>query len=300
MILKERGKLAVFLLGIMVSAGTALAVDTTAIDAVLEKVKADSASFSSADATEIDAFLESALGEMLTAKNFWEAVDIRGTILQRQGDKSTGRYREEFISSARRHLQFAIEEVLRSEQDETQMRKARALIVLVSLLQDASLSDFGVGLLDHPDSTVRYWAVKSVTNPSVAAQLKTVTPEAVQLLGKIVTGLESVIEKEQYPEVLSLIVRFAGDIKGSQGKKLIIQVADKRIKAYADWSVQYELMDTEVLAAIGEMILAENPGQDRINLCRRFGQLYSYIIQRYVLGKDTLKDSQKEFDRTIE
>ena len=101
MILKERGKLAVFLLGIMVSAGTALAVDTTAIDAVLEKVKADSASFSSADATEIDAFLESALGEMLTAKNFWEAVDIRGTILQRQGDKRVDAFKHHHLGTNR-------------------------------------------------------------------------------------------------------------------------------------------------------------------------------------------------------
>lgn len=293
MIVKERGRLAVFVLGVMVVAGVAFAVDTTAIDAVLEKAKADSASFGGADAAAVDEFLESALGEMLTAKNFWEAVDLRGVIVDRQGDENMGRYRTDFLSSVRKHLQFAFEEVLRSGQDETQMQKARTLIVLVGLIKDVSLAEFGIGLLDHPDSTVRYWAVKSIANPTIAAQLKSVTPEVVQAADKIVSGLEGVIEKEQYPEVLSQVVAFAGDLGGRFGKRLLLKIADKRIKSYADWTVQYELMDGEVLAGLGEMILAENPGQDRADLCRRFGQLYSYVIQRYMLGKDVLKDSQK-------
>ena len=294
MIVEERGRLAVFVLGVMVVAAAAFAVDTTAIDAVLEKAKADSASFGGADAAVVDEFLESALGEMLTAKNFWEAVDLRGVIVDRQGDENMGRYRVEFLSSARKHLQFAFEEVLRSEQDETQMQKARTLIVLVGMIKDVSLAEFGIGLLDHPDSTVRYWAVKSIANPTIAAQLKSVTPEVVQAADKIVSGLEGAIEKEQYPELLSQVVAFAGDLGGRFGKRLLLKIADKRIKSYEDWTVRYELMDGEVLAEIGDMILAENPGQDRADLCRRFGQLYSYVIQRYMLGKDVLNESQQE------
>jgi len=294
MTVKERVKLSVFLLVFMVISCGAFAVNTTAIDAVLEKVKADSASFSGTDAAVVDEFLVSALGELLTAKNFWEAVDLRGVIVVRQGDKSMGQYRAEFLSSARKHLQFAFEEVLRSGNDENKLRAARTLIVMVGLLKDVSLSEFGITLAEHPDSTIRYWAVKSIANPTIAAQLKSVTPEVVQIAEKIVSGLENVIGKEQYPEILSQVVTFAGDLGGRLGKRLILKIADRRIKSYADWSVEYELMDGQVLAELGRMILAENPGQDRVSLCRRFGQLYSYVIQRYVLGKDVLNETQQE------
>ena len=294
MIVKKRWRLAFFLLGIIFFAGSSFAVDTTAIDAVLEKVKADRASFGGSDAAVVDEFLESALGEMLTAKNFWEAVDLRGTILERQGDESLGGYRTEFLASARRHLQSAFEEVLRSNGDEGKLQTARTLIVMVGLIKDVSLAEFGMVLLEHPDSTVRYWAVKSIANPTIAAQLKSITPEVVQVADKLVNSLELAIENEQYPEVINQVVTFAGDLGGRFGKRLILKIADRRIKSYEDWTVQYELMDGQVLAQLGSMIQAESAGQDKADLCQRFGQLYSYVIQRYILGKDILGESQQE------
>ena len=71
-----------------------------------------------------------------------------------------------------------------------------------------------------------------------------------------------------------------------QGEDLLLQIADIRISKYANWTVDYELLDATVLGLLCNKISAG--GLNKPAIARRFGQLYSYAIQRYVKGRDFL------------
>jgi hypothetical protein len=84
---------------------------------------------------------------------------------------------------------------------------------------------------------------------------------------------------------------FAAKVDIPQGEELLLQIADMRIKRYEDWKVEYELLDGDILRLLDSKIPAESTSKP--DVARRFGQLYSYAIQRYVKGRDVLSDTQK-------
>jgi hypothetical protein len=77
-----------------------------------------------------------------------------------------------------------------------------------------------------------------------------------------------------------------------QTQDLLLDMANQRIRAYADWTVQEELLDNHILKQLARRMKA-NPADQGI--CGpRFGQLYSYVIQRYLKGTGTLDETQKQ------
>jgi hypothetical protein len=65
-----------------------------------------------------------------------------------------------------------------------------------------------------------------------------------------------------------------------------------RIKQYAGWSVNNELVDTVILQNLYKKLAVTNPSNKSI--AQRFGQLYSFVIQRYIKGDEKLKKEQKQ------
>jgi hypothetical protein len=99
-----------------------------------------------------------------------------------------------------------------------------------------------------------------------------------------------------------LIAQFAAGVDIPEAEQLLIQIADLRIKQYADWTVKYELYDSAILKYLSSKIplLSESPVgllpttiDTKPELARRFAQLYSYAIQRYIKGAALLNDTQK-------
>jgi hypothetical protein len=80
------------------------------------------------------------------------------------------------------------------------------------------------------------------------------------------------------------MAEFAAEVDIPQGEDLLLQIADMRINKYANWTVDYELLDASVLRLLCNKISSGSLNNPAI--ARRFGQLYSYAIQRYVKVKE--------------
>ena len=106
----------------------------------------------------------------------------------------------------------------------------------------------------------------------------------------IVERLGELVDKSGH-EVIRLMAEFAAAVKVAQGEELLGRIADMRMKRYADWTVKYELLDAAILKSLYKKITSG--GSSRPVLARRFGQLYSYVLQRYVKGQDSLSATQK-------
>ena len=63
---------------------------------------------------------------------------------------------------------------------------------------------------------------------------------------------------------------------------MLIHAADERIKRYAAWNAGYELADVAVLKLLSNRLAAGTPNPE---VARRFAQLYSFAIQRYIKGQ---------------
>jgi hypothetical protein len=145
---------------------------------------------------------------------------------------------------------------------------------------------------------VRYWAVRCLTNPVIINKLNSDDAGDIDLAKNIAEQLKQQIEKSS-PEILNLIAGFAATINIPEGEELLLQIADKRIKEYADWTVKYEILDSAILKYLEGKISASSDSSNATAFAQRFGQLYSYAIQRYVNGNEILNETQKQYLITV-
>ena len=270
-----------------------VAVDTGPVDAVLKKTVLDSGDFK-----VIDDFLAEAVVELVRERNFTSIARRRTVILSRK--KTTqAQYAQQFSQSAHKRIQagFAQAQALRPEE-----RKTNAIInllILIDGMEDLSLRDLAIPMLKDENMVVRYWAVHCLTNPAIVQQLNAAASSSGPAT-TIADQLKGLIETSS-PEILGHIARFGASVKIPQGEALLLQVADARIKSYADWTVKHELQDIALLKLLESKIpltssgsaaaSATNPG--RAAIARRFAQLYSYAIQRLLKGQAVLNNTQK-------
>jgi hypothetical protein len=267
-----------------------VAVDTGPIDAVLKKTVLDSGDF-----RVIDDFLAEAVAELVRERKFPTIARRRTVILSRK--KTTqAQYAQQFSQSAHKHIQtgFAQAQALRPND-----RKTNAIInllILIDGMEDLSLRDLAIPMLKDKNMVIRYWAVHCLTNPVIVQQLNAAasSPEPATTIAEQLKGL---IETSS-PEILGHIARFGASVKIPQGEALLLQVADARIKSYADWTVKHELQDIGLLKLLESKIPLSSPGSAATNpgkaaVAQRFAQLYSYAIQRLLKGQAILNNTQK-------
>jgi ABC-type amino acid transport substrate-binding protein len=155
-------------------------------------------------------------------------------------------------------------------------------------MESLVLVDFGIDRLGDNDVIIRYWAVKSISRPAIAAQLNSEMTGDDDVADKIVTALDKIVETESYGEILDLIVGFAASIDTIRARELLLKFADMRIAAYEDWSVSNEHIDAVLLNGLGGGAAANSV--TRREAGQKFAQLYSYVIQRFISGKDVLSE----------
>ena len=269
-------------------------VSTREIDAVRQKALVDNDVLEDSDFEVIDAFWAAAIEELFISEDFSEIVNIRTEIFTRRGGPEPTQYSVSFISSAKKHLKSAFEEVQKWDADRRKTLIERNLMILTAQLENADLLELGMQMLWHENGIVRYWAVKSVTNSSIVGQLNAELSSDAELATRIATRLDTVAEKETYPEILDLIAGFAEQVNVPRAKQLLLKIVDLRTKAYENWTVKYERMDAELLRFLGNEILSETSEQDKAVISLKFAQLYSYVMQRYILGANTLSNVSKQ------
>jgi hypothetical protein len=294
---KTQQALSIIFAAVLAINSAIFAVDTIEIDTVRQKALANNDPLSSADVKVIDDFLYRAFEELFIAEEFIEIVQAREQIRIQKGTQELSHYSASYVSSVRKRLKIVFEELRNWETDKRKIQLQRSLAILLSQLQSPELAEFGIGFLSHKDVTVRYWAVKSVTNEAVIRQLNSEIIGDADLTAKIIVTLDELLAKETRAEILDLICRFAHAVKADAAKPLLIKIAEIRITAYENWTVRYELMDAALLQALGSRLLPQNfqrlSDEQKALFARTFGQLYSYVIERYILGVDILTKASK-------
>ena len=293
------GVLAAFLVLAMHSGSEA--VNTKGIDRVRNKGVLDSRDFQI-----IDDFVNEAVRELVGTKDFTSIATIRSVILVRRSSKTSvqAQYAEEFSKSALKYISSGFQEVEKLTPEGRKLKVKVNLLILMDGLSDVRLADLAIGMLKDKNAVIRYLAVRSLTNAGIVKQLNSGGADNSKLARRIVERLGGLVDKS-CPEVIRLMAEFAAAVKVAQGEDLLGQIADMRMKRYADWTVKYELLDAAILRLLYKKISSggppvessvRSPGDLRTSrpvVARRFGQLYSYVLQRYIKGRDSLNTTQK-------
>ena len=273
----------------------AVAVNTKDIDDVLKKGVIDDQ-----DKKIIDDFLSEAVLELVKTKDFTSIAQVRSVILSRKSAQS--QYAQQFSESAYRHIQEGFEQAQTLRPEERKTNVIISLLILIDGMEDLRLSDLAMAMLKNQNMVIRYWAVHCLTNPAIIQQLNSAATSNPQLATTITELLKEVVQTSK-PEIIVHIARFATNINIPEGGELLLQVADDRIKRYAEWTVTYEFYDIIILKLLESKIplSSESTGVpasatslSKPAVARRFAQLYSYVIQRYIKGYNVLNDTQKQ------
>ncbi|HUU16018.1 MAG TPA: hypothetical protein VMW72_02615 [Sedimentisphaerales bacterium] len=276
---------------LLMNSGT-VAVSTREVDDVRKKAVLDNS-----DLKIIDDFLAQAIQELVQTRDLTSIAKIRTVILSRQSTQ--GQYAQQFSESARRHIAAGFQQAQELSRPERTTTVMINLLILMDGLHDLGLADQAIAMLKNENMVIRYWAVHCLTNTDIITQLNAATNS--NQTSAIAAQLKGLIESST-PEIVALIAQFAAGVDIPEAEQLLIQIADLRIKQYADWTVKYELYDSALLKYLSSKITlsSESPGitlptttSTKPEIARRFAQLYSYAIQRYIRGASLLNDTQK-------
>ena len=280
---------------VLATNSNSIAVSTTKVDEVLNKSVLDDQDFKI-----IDDFLAEAIRELVRTKKFTDIARLRTVILSRRSTQ--GQYAQQFSESANKHIELAFQQVEKLRPEERKTKVIINLMILIDGLEDLRLRDFAIRMIKDKNMVIRYWAVHSLTNPAIIQQLNSATTSNSTTAQTIAEQLKEILDTSS-PEIIALIARFAAAVNIPQGEELLLQVADVRIKRYADWTVKYELYDITILKLLESKIpLPSQPmggpaptTSSKPAVARRFAQLYSYVIQRYIKGAGFLNNNQKQY-----
>jgi len=281
---------AVLLLSVLASGSICRAVSIGVIDRVRSK-----GVLSNADLRVIDDFVEDAVEGLFLSRDFTSISKLRTIILQRKNSSmqsAQAQYSEQFSESSYKYLSDLLD---RSDGLEPAIRKTSTIInlwILIDGLEDIRLVELALGKVKNSNELVRYWAVHAVTNESIVQELNDGGLESVEQASKILRELKGVITSSD-SETLRLITKFASASKIG-GTGLLMQVTDVRINRYAGWSVENGLLDAMILKQLHSEM--SSTGYSDAQAARRFGQLYSYVMQKYIMdvsGGDFLTDKER-------
>ena len=270
------------------------AVNTREVDNVRKKVVLDNS-----DLKIIDDFLTQAIQELVRTRDFTKIAKIRTVILSRQSTQV--QYAQQFSESARKYIAEGFRQAQALRRPERITGVTINLLILMDGLHDLGLANSAIEMLKNENMVIRYWAVHCLTNPGIITKLNSTTTSNANQASVIAAQLKELIENST-PEIVILIAQFAAGVNIPQAEQLLSQIADLRIKRYADWTVKYELYDSAILKFLSSKIPlpSQSPGgtlptttSSKPEIARRFAQLYSYAIQRYVKGAALLNNTQK-------
>ncbi|MBN1973580.1 MAG: hypothetical protein JW787_08065 [Sedimentisphaerales bacterium] len=238
----------------------------------------------------IDDYIRETINALLNENNLSKIARHREVILSRKG--SQVQYVQQFNESTEKYITEAFNTIKTLKPAEKQSIIAANLLILIDKLENIQFAIPAMNLLEDKNIVVRYWAVQCLTNPNIIARLNSGQASNPNLPQEITAKFKSIVPGSS-PEILNSIARYAAGINITQGEELLLQIADQRIRSYADWSIKLEYIDTNLLKLIESKISNPSDKTDVSALARRFAQLYSYAIQRYAAGFDTLNSIQK-------
>lgn len=266
------------------------AINTRDIDEVRNKGVLDNE-----DRKIIDIFVAEAVQELVRYRDFTLISRVRSIILARDSSNkpsAAAQYAEQFSESSYKYISSGFEQTSGLEPEDRKLKVIINLLILIDGLEDPRLANLAMEKLNDENMVIRYWAVHSITNPGITEQLNSGEVADLILAKTIVEQLKELVEGAN-PEIIALMAQFAAAVNIPQGEDLLGQIVDMRTKRYADWTVEYELLDGTILKLLYGKI--SSAGQSNPDIARRFAQLYSYVIQMYVKGRDVLGAVEKQW-----
>jgi hypothetical protein len=264
----------------------ALAIDASSVEAIRSKQVLDDA-----DLKAIDDFVVRAVAEILITEDFSTISNTRAIIVANSTSTQPNQtqYAEQFSKSAQNHISAALLKAETMTPSDKSFKLMTNLLMLTDALADVRLTDVALKYVDSKNEVIRYWAVHCVTNPEITEKLN--SPKAIDNARQVIKSLDEIVPTSN-SDVLGLIASFAGSMKIAEGGALLLKVADRRIASYADWSVDGELIDGTILRGLCDKMTSDSSAKDEVG--KRYGQLLSYVFQRYIKGADYLYADQKE------
>lgn len=265
------------------------AVPTAEIDSVREKNILDSK-----DMQSINAFVDEAVRQLAQNRDFANVAKDRAVILSRatsNQQSAIAQYQIQFIQSARDHIASELDQAALIPDPDLRMKVMINLLIVADGLKAPTLAEVAASFFNNQNTAVSYWAVHCAANPAVINQLNEKN-SANEKLVELITQKLAEITQQAEPEVLSMIIQFAGGVNGAKTLELLEKISDERMKKYVEWSVDNELVDETLLRMLCNKMTS--PESQKPTIGRKFAQLYSYAIQRYVKGRDFLTDNEKQ------
>lgn len=271
---------------------TSFAVSTREIDRVRNK-----GVLGAEDFEVIYHFVEQAVEELIETDDFTSVARKRAVILSNDSSSkgsAQAQYSEHFFKAVHKSAGQGFKRAAEMEDKDSGFKITLNLLILLDGLGDLRLADLAVGKVTDENKAIAYWAVHSITNDKIVEKLNFVRLSELKAGQKIIDKLNELVDRAE-PEELALIIKFASQLNIQQGTELLVKIADMRIKKYAGWSVENELLDTAILKSLYDKMQLLTGRKAAI--AGRFGKLYSYAMQRYIAdinGGDFLADEQKQ------
>ncbi len=262
------------------------AASTGAIDNVRNK-----SVLNDQDKKIIDDFVRETVNALLNEKDFTNIARHRDVIVSRKESRQV-QYVNQFKESTVTHITKAFETARSIKPEKNQILVITNLLILIDKLNNVQFAVIAKNKLDDENAIIRYWAAKCLANPTVVRQLNSGEASNPGLPNEITTKLISIVPQSS-PEILSIIAEYAAAIDVPQGQELLLKIADQRIINYADWTVKQEYKDGAILKTLANIIIEPKENTNIPIVAQSFAQLYSYVIQRYIKGADSLNTRQK-------
>lgn len=258
--------------------------DGARIDRVRRKAASNDV-LTNADFVLIDDFIAITLEDIVRFEDYLTFAELRRHISTRKGTKEPSQYSAVFNKSAKEHIKWAFEQVALLEPSRRKSEAQGNLVILIAELDNPDLVPQVVPMLASESETIKYWSVKALTSPSVTEKLNSADSDK-EFSAMIIKALKSQVATAP-PETLTLMVDFVAKLKDPGANQILRDIADIRIKAYENWSTEQMLVDTDLLKALASRITDPRLSSDKVLFGRKFAQLYSYIIQRYIMTAES-------------
>lgn len=256
---------------------TSKAVDTVEINRVRNKDVLDSRDFQI-----IDDFVSEAVRELVNITDFTSISKVRTVIVSCSSSNRQSaqvQYSRQFYKSAYKLISSGLDQAHQLTPQSRRFKTILNLLILVDNLEDVRLAELGMKMLKDENKAIRYWAVHSVTNAGIIEQLNSGTGDSAELARRIVEQLKELV-KGACPEIIALMANFAAELNSARAEDLLLDIAKMRIARYAEWEVDYPLLDVTVLKSLYTRMFSAKT--DKSVIARNFAQLYSYSIQLYI------------------
>jgi hypothetical protein len=274
---------------VLVTSSSSKAVDTAEIDTVRSK-----GVLGNKDLRIIDRFVGEAVDELVQTRDFTSVAKVRTVILSRSTSgtsSAAAQYSEQFSDSAYRYISRGFEQAAEFTPEDRRFKTILNLLILADGLEDLRLADLTMQWLNDDNAIIRYWAVHSVTSSGFIKKLNAAEGGNPGLASEIAGQLKGLIERSRTEE-LTLMAQFGGGVNIPEAEEMLLQITDVRMSRYVDWTVEYELLDSSILKLLDSKM--PSSGQVDVEIARRFAQLYSYAIQRYVKGRGEFLSAEQK------